>query len=78
MAGLRTVLAHRTIATGEPALTGYDRVPPRIGRMGWVNVLWMLLAVTKLFQLGGIVVSSVAIGLLGVYTLLQVFGVGIG
>ncbi|MDT7649484.1 MAG: hypothetical protein QOI36_890, partial [Pseudonocardiales bacterium] len=55
MAGLRTVLAHRTIATGEPALTGYDRVPPRIGRMGWVNVLWMLLAVTKLLQLGGII-----------------------
>lgn len=48
-------LARWTIATGQPALTGYNRVPPRIGRMGWVNVLWMVLALTKLLQLGGII-----------------------
>jgi Mn2+/Fe2+ NRAMP family transporter len=48
-------LARWTIATGQPALTGYNRVPPKIGRMGWVNVLWMLLALTKLLQLGGII-----------------------
>jgi Mn2+/Fe2+ NRAMP family transporter len=32
-------LARWTISTGEPALTGYNRVPPRFGRIGWVNVL---------------------------------------
>jgi Mn2+/Fe2+ NRAMP family transporter len=48
-------LARWTIATGQPALTGYNRVPPRIGRLGWVNVLWMLLALSKLLQVGGII-----------------------
>jgi Mn2+/Fe2+ NRAMP family transporter len=48
-------LARWTIATGQPALTGYNKVPPKIGRMGWVNVLWMFLALTKLLQLGGII-----------------------
>jgi Mn2+/Fe2+ NRAMP family transporter len=48
-------LARWTIATGEPALTGYNRVPPRIGRIGWINVLWAVLALIKLLQLGGII-----------------------
>jgi Mn2+/Fe2+ NRAMP family transporter len=48
-------LARWTIATGEPALTGYNRVPPRIGGIGWVNVLWAVLALSKLLQLGGII-----------------------
>ncbi len=48
-------LAKWTIATGQPALTGYNKVPPRIGKMGWINVLWILMALTKLLQLGGII-----------------------
>ncbi|HYH29177.1 MAG TPA: Nramp family divalent metal transporter, partial [Pseudonocardia sp.] len=48
-------LARWTIATGQPALTGYNKVPPRIGRVGWVNVLWAILALSKLLQLGGII-----------------------
>jgi Mn2+/Fe2+ NRAMP family transporter len=48
-------LARWTIATGEPALTGYNRVPPRIGGIGWVNILWAVLALSKLLQLGGII-----------------------
>ncbi len=48
-------LARWTIATGQPALTGFNKVPPKIGRMGWVNVLWMFLALSKLLQLGGII-----------------------
>src|SRR5690606_32215207 len=48
-------LARWTIATGEPALTGYGKVPPRLGRVGWVNAFWILLALSKLLQLGGIV-----------------------
>jgi Mn2+/Fe2+ NRAMP family transporter len=48
-------LARWTITTGQPALTGYNKVPPKLGRLGWVNVLWIVLALTKLLQLGGIV-----------------------
>ncbi len=48
-------LARWTISTGEPALTGYNKVPPRFGPIGWVNVLWIVLALSKLLQLGGIV-----------------------
>ena len=48
-------LARWTIATGEPALTGYNRVPPRIRGIGLVNALWAVLALSKLLQLGGII-----------------------
>jgi Mn2+/Fe2+ NRAMP family transporter len=48
-------LARWTIATGQPAITGYNKVPPKVGRMGWVNILWMVLALSKLLQLGGII-----------------------
>lgn len=47
--------ARWTIATGLPALTGYNKVPPKIGRLGWVNILWVVLALSKLLQLGGII-----------------------
>jgi Mn2+/Fe2+ NRAMP family transporter len=53
-------LARWTIATGEPALSGYDKVPPRIGRVGWVNLLWIVLALSKLLQLGGIIGGTAA------------------
>lgn len=48
-------LARWTISTGQPALTGYNRVPPRFGRIGWINVMWIVLALSKILQLGGIV-----------------------
>jgi Mn2+/Fe2+ NRAMP family transporter len=53
-------LARWTIATGQPALTGYNKVPPRIGPIGWVNVLWAVLALSKLLQLGGIIGGTAA------------------
>jgi Mn2+/Fe2+ NRAMP family transporter len=55
-------LARWTILTGEPALTGYNKVPPKFGRLGWVNVLWIVLALSKFLQLGGIV-GGVAVAL---------------
>ncbi|HSK99174.1 MAG TPA: Nramp family divalent metal transporter [Rubrobacteraceae bacterium] len=55
-------LARWTISTGEPALTGYDKVPPRFGRVGWINILWIVVALSKLLQLGGIV-GGVAVAL---------------
>ena len=46
--------ARWTIATGTPALSGYNRVPPRLGRIGWVNVLFFLLVVSGfVVRLGG-------------------------
>ncbi|MHA6621569.1 Nramp family divalent metal transporter [Pseudonocardia sp. DLS-67] len=48
-------LARWTIATGQPALTGYAKVPPLIFGIGWVNLLWAVLALSKLLQLGGII-----------------------
>src|SRR4028119_133075 len=47
--------ARWTISTGQPALTGYNKVPPRIGPLGWVNALWSVMALTKILQIGGIV-----------------------
>jgi Mn2+/Fe2+ NRAMP family transporter len=48
-------LARWTISTGQPALTGYNRVPPRIGPVSWVNLLWVVMALSKVLQIGGIV-----------------------
>jgi Mn2+/Fe2+ NRAMP family transporter len=53
-------LARWTISTGQPALTGYNKVPPAVGRLGWINVLWVVLALSKVLQTGGIV-GSVAV-----------------
>lgn len=47
--------ARWTIATGTPALSGYNRVPPRVGRMGWINMLFGIMVVSKVLQIGGIV-----------------------
>lgn len=55
-------LARWTISTGQPALTGYNKVPPKVGPVGWVNVLWAIMALTKVLQIGGIV-GGVAIAL---------------
>ncbi|HWX51186.1 MAG TPA: Nramp family divalent metal transporter [Roseomonas sp.] len=48
-------LARWTISTGQPALTGYNKLGPRIGRLGWVNFLWALMALSKVLQMGGVV-----------------------
>lgn len=48
-------LARWTISTGQPALTGYNKVGPHVGRLGWINLLWALMALSKLLQMGGVV-----------------------
>src|SRR5688500_15242757 len=47
--------ARWTIATGTPAITGFNKVPPRLGPIGWINLLFVLLVLSKVLQLGGIV-----------------------
>jgi hypothetical protein len=42
-----------TISTGQPALTGYNKVPPRLGPTGKVNVLWTVMGLSKSLQIGG-------------------------
>src|SRR5690606_15020940 len=48
------------ISTGQPALAGYNKVGPRIAGVGWINILWGLMALAKVLQTGGIV-GAVAI-----------------
>lgn len=48
-------LARWTIATGQPAITGFNKVPPKFGRVGWINILWIVMMLSKYLQLGGIV-----------------------
>lgn len=48
-------LARWTISTGQPALTGFNKVPPKIGPIGWVNLMWGVMVLSKYLQLGGIV-----------------------
>lgn len=57
---LQIELARWTIATGEPTLTGYNRVPPKLGRIGWVNVLWTVMSLSKILQVGGIIGGTAA------------------
>lgn len=81
-------LARWTISTGKPALTGYNTVPPKFGRIGWINLLWIVLSLSKVLQVGGIV-GGVAVALsillpfgndplgatsLGIWTLVVVAG----
>jgi Mn2+/Fe2+ NRAMP family transporter len=47
--------ARWTIATGTPALSGYNRVPPHVGRIGWINMLFAIMVISKVLQIGGIV-----------------------
>ncbi|WP_052194768.1 Nramp family divalent metal transporter [Aureimonas altamirensis] len=47
-------LARWTISTGQPALTGYNKVPPHIGGIGWINILWAIMALSKVLQVGGV------------------------
>ncbi|MEU6715380.1 Nramp family divalent metal transporter [Nonomuraea sp. NPDC046802] len=53
-------LARWTILNGRPALEGYSQVPPRIGRMGWINWLWIGMDFAKMFQRGGIIGGTAA------------------
>ncbi|MQA06897.1 MAG: divalent metal cation transporter, partial [Streptosporangiales bacterium] len=48
-------LARWSIVTGRTALEGYNDVPPRFGRLGWVTLMWIVMAVVKVLQVGGVV-----------------------
>jgi Mn2+/Fe2+ NRAMP family transporter len=53
-------LAIWTVLTGKPALAGYRQVRPRIGRIGWINALWILVDFAKMMQRGGIIGGTAA------------------
>ncbi|WP_413451768.1 Nramp family divalent metal transporter [Georgenia phoenicis] len=48
-------MARYSIVTGLGGMEGYTRVPPRVGNIGWVFVMWALMAVSKLIQTGGLI-----------------------
>jgi Mn2+/Fe2+ NRAMP family transporter len=43
-------LARWTILNGRPALDGFRDVGPRIGRLSWINWLWIGMDFAKMFQ----------------------------
>ncbi|HZK67256.1 MAG TPA: Nramp family divalent metal transporter [Chloroflexota bacterium] len=47
--------ARWTVLTGTPALHGFNMVPPKVGPVGWVNLMFVLMILAKVLQLGGIV-----------------------
>jgi len=49
-------LGRFTISHGETSLTSLNRVPgPRVGRLNWVVILWAIMVLLAVGQLGGIV-----------------------
>jgi Mn2+/Fe2+ NRAMP family transporter len=57
---LQVELGRWAIVTGQASLEGYNKVPPRFGRLGWVTLMWILLAVVKVLQVGGVVGGTAA------------------
>ncbi|MFI0776617.1 Nramp family divalent metal transporter [Streptomyces sp. NPDC021212] len=53
-------LARWTILTGKTALAGYSQVAPKVGRVGWINVLWILMDFAKMLQRGGMIGGTAA------------------
>ncbi|MBB3051174.1 Mn2+/Fe2+ NRAMP family transporter [Prauserella isguenensis] len=53
-------LARWAILNGKTALAGYSTIPPKIGRMGWINWLWIGLDIAKNFQRGGVIGGAAA------------------
>lgn len=53
-------LARWTILNGRTALEGYREVGPRIGRLSWINWLWIGMDFAKMFQRGGIIGGTAA------------------
>ncbi len=42
------------ISTGQPAFTGFNKVPPRLGPTGWVYVPRTVMGLSRFLQIGGI------------------------
>lgn len=62
---IQVELARWSITTGQTGLTGFNRVPPVLGRTGWITWLWLLMAIAKITQMGGVVGgTAVALSLL--------------
>jgi Mn2+/Fe2+ NRAMP family transporter len=51
-------LARWSISTGKVAVSGYDEVPPRIGRRGWMAWLVLLMFVQFLVSQAGVITAS--------------------
>lgn len=47
-------LARWSISTGKVAMTGYDQVPPRIGKRGWISYIGLLMFLQILIGQAGV------------------------
>ncbi|QUH03641.1 Nramp family divalent metal transporter [Saccharopolyspora erythraea] len=53
-------LARWTILNGRTALEGFSHVGPKVGRVSWINLLWIGMDFAKMFQRGGIIGGTAA------------------
>lgn len=51
-------LARWSVSTGKVAISGYDEVPPRIGRRGWMSYLVLLMFVQFVVSQAGVITAS--------------------
>lgn len=47
-------LARWSISTGKTAMTGYDKVPPKIGKHGWISYIGILMFLQIIVGQGGV------------------------
>lgn len=47
-------LARWSISTGKTAMTGYDQVPPKIGKRGWISYIGLLMFLQIIIGQGGV------------------------
>ncbi|MHB9091553.1 MAG: hypothetical protein ACYC7H_09045 [Chloroflexota bacterium] len=52
---IQAELARFVISTGTPTLQAFNQVPPIIGPYSWTNWIWMVFAILKMVQVGGII-----------------------
>lgn len=63
---LQVEVARWTISTGTPALAGFNRVPPKIWKVGWVPMVWFIMWAGKLLQQGGML-GGVALAFMALF-----------
>ncbi|WP_394274929.1 Nramp family divalent metal transporter [Luteococcus sp.] len=56
--GVQIELARWSISTGKVAMTGYDAVPPRIGKRGWISWIGLLMFIQIVIGQGGVLAAA--------------------
>lgn len=56
--GVQIELARWSISTGKVAMTGYDAVPPKIAKRGWISYVGLLMFIQILIGQGGVLAAA--------------------